>query len=153
MNNNWYKKTDHPKWKYVLIEKMRFQLPVSYIELDIFSDKGELLAHLDCSGLLTIYPGYAWDGATCALDFKSALRATLIHDIMCQLVNHDHWTYDRFEADLLFFETAKKDRFVFARVYFYGVAVFGILHTICFPNKKQKGIYTKESRWCFGKIW
>lgn len=35
-------------------------------------------------GCLVIRTGYAWDGATWAIDTKTGMRGSLIHDVLCQ---------------------------------------------------------------------
>jgi len=42
---------------------------------------------LDKEGLLTIKKGYAWDGASGAVDTDTNMRASLFHDALCQLIN------------------------------------------------------------------
>jgi hypothetical protein len=42
---------------------------------------------LEATGLLTIKEGYAWDGATWCPDFDTIMRASLIHDALCQLID------------------------------------------------------------------
>lgn len=41
---------------------------------------------------LNIRNGYEWDGATYFPDFKWVLRASLVHDALCQLLKDGHWT-------------------------------------------------------------
>ncbi len=38
------------------------------------------------SGLLVVYKGYFWDGATMAPDFTSVIRASLVHDALYQMI-------------------------------------------------------------------
>jgi len=38
---------------------------------------------LSVTGILTLYPGYQWDGATGAIDTISILRASALHDWFC----------------------------------------------------------------------
>ncbi|MEO8101931.1 MAG: hypothetical protein ABI790_05360 [Betaproteobacteria bacterium] len=45
-------------------------------------------------GLLKIRPGYAWDGATSAIDTPDVMRGALVHDALYQLMRGD-WL-DRF---------------------------------------------------------
>ena len=47
---------------------------------------------------LTIHPGYAWDGASGAIDTQTIMRAALVHDALYQLMREDrlgseyfHW--------------------------------------------------------------
>jgi len=38
-------------------------------------------------GILLVRKGYTWDGASGAVDTKSILKASCIHDILCELIN------------------------------------------------------------------
>ena len=39
-------------------------------------------------GELTVYTGYEWDGATGAIDDKTILRGSCIHDVLCEMVSY-----------------------------------------------------------------
>jgi hypothetical protein len=41
---------------------------------------------LSANGVLTANDGYAWDGVTSAFDTKASLRASLVHDVLYQLI-------------------------------------------------------------------
>ena len=41
------------------------------------------------NGAINIGKGYAWDGATGFPDFKWIIKASLVHDALCQLIHHD----------------------------------------------------------------
>jgi len=50
-----------------------------------------LYIELTPAGLLTIFQGYAWDGASGpTIDTKSSMRATLVHDALDQLLREGH---------------------------------------------------------------
>jgi len=38
------------------------------------------------TGLVTVFPGYSWDGSTGAEDTPESMSASLVHDICCQAV-------------------------------------------------------------------
>lgn len=42
--------------------------------------------NLDPSGVLIIKEGYAWDGASGAIDTKSIMRGALVHDCLYQMI-------------------------------------------------------------------
>jgi hypothetical protein len=61
-------------------------------------------------GSLTIKAGYAWDGATGAVDTDTILPASLLHDALCQLCNAGHLEkMYRERVDMLLREICKED--------------------------------------------
>ena len=42
---------------------------------------------MSTDGSLAVYPGYQWDGATGGIDTKNFRRASLFHDVLCQMMN------------------------------------------------------------------
>lgn len=52
------------------------------LSVDLCGDYLELYK----GGLLVIKKGYAWDGATCAIDTNNFMRGSLVHDAMYQLI-------------------------------------------------------------------
>ncbi len=52
------------------------------------------------SGLLEVYAGFAWDGATGVPDFKSTLEAAMVHDVFCQLMNEGTLDYDKYSLQV-----------------------------------------------------
>lgn len=139
----WCEFSGNDEWRYVLKEQMTFDLFPQYVNISIQTTEGKELAKLHKDGKLVIYPGYCWDGATCAPDFPEVLRATLIHDIMCQLNNQPDWPYMRDDADYEFRRVSREDKFKFRLIYFVAVLLFGMIKEYLFPNKKYPGIQTK----------
>jgi len=44
---------------------------------------------IDCTGLLTVFKGYAWDGPSGpTFDTKTFMRGSLVHDAIYQLIRH-----------------------------------------------------------------
>ncbi len=85
-----YTRTGNPKWKYRLEkEYSRDLLPcmddaqgtISNVRNDVRKVYAEL-AH----GHITIYAGYAWNGANWFPDLPAIMSATLVHDALCQLI-------------------------------------------------------------------
>lgn len=79
-------------------------------------------------GILTIREGYAWDGASNALDTYCFMRGSAAHDALYQLISLG-WLKpsDRIEADKVLIEICKKDGmsawrawYVYAAVRFFG---------------------------------
>lgn len=53
---------------------------------------------LDEDGTLTIHHGYAWDGASGpTFDSKSSMRASLVHDVFCQVMRDKRLDFDRWQ--------------------------------------------------------
>ncbi len=75
-----YKK--RKKYKYTLQNVTRYDTGFS-LDKDYDTD----LLNLSKDGMLTILPGYSWDGPSGpAIDSKSFMRASLIHDALYQLM-------------------------------------------------------------------
>lgn len=56
-------------------------------------------------GTLIVYKGYAWDGASGpTYDSKSSMRASLVHDVFCQMMRAEQLSYDLWQdkVNLLF---------------------------------------------------
>jgi len=71
-------------YKYQLEEQTGYETGIALgvdTETDYFK--------LDRVGRLTIYKGYAWDGPSGGVDSKNFLRASLIHDVLCQAIGDD----------------------------------------------------------------
>jgi hypothetical protein len=75
-----------PQWKYRL--EARYQVSVGFYKRR--AERGNDFVWLD-HGLLTISKGYAWDGPSGpALDTRTWMRASLVHDALYQLLREDH---------------------------------------------------------------
>lgn len=69
-------------WKYGLVGEFCVQTNLRPAVL-IHTDYG----WLNKTGLLTIYSGYCWDGASfIIIDTKTVMRASLVHDCLYQLM-------------------------------------------------------------------
>lgn len=68
-------------YKYQLAQEYSLQTPIKGTHIE-----DEYFLLLD-DGLLTIRKGYAWDGASGpTIDTKSSMRASLVHDVFCQVM-------------------------------------------------------------------
>lgn len=76
------------KWKYMLTHDYRHVTVISGAEYD-----GPYVS-LNNDGVLTLYSGYAWDGMSYAPDWREALRASLVHDALYQLIGLGVLTMD-----------------------------------------------------------
>jgi hypothetical protein len=82
LNGMEWEKSPDPKWKWELTKDVYWQtgiLPKETINFPGFT--------LYVSGLLILYAGFKWDGATFSLDTWSNARGSAIHDVGCFLVN------------------------------------------------------------------
>jgi hypothetical protein len=79
---------------------------------------------LDTDGMLFIYKGYAWDGATCAIDFKCTELGVLVHDALYQLIREsnlgEHWRRAA-DKEMRKMITCKR----IANIYYTAVRLFG----------------------------
>lgn len=70
-------------YKYQLVAPETFYTSV-FPPMDIEDD----YCRLTHNGLLTLFAGYCWDGASGAVDTKTNIRASACHDALCQLVQN-----------------------------------------------------------------
>lgn len=87
-----YETIRHPVYKYRVVADFTYEfgpadLPTCSGEVHLVVG-GTTWAALDLSeGLLAVYEGYAWDGASGpAFDTVSILRASLVHDVLYQMI-------------------------------------------------------------------
>lgn len=73
-------------YKYQLVEDYTYSLMAIRPEADIKLD----FIELSTDGTLLIENGYAWDGATGGLDTPDNMRGSLVHDVLCQLINNNY---------------------------------------------------------------
>ncbi len=72
-------------YKYQLVEDIRHSLPAIFKPFVAATDYVML-----SEGLLTIRKGYAWNGATGALDTATFMKPSLIHDALYKLIRTGH---------------------------------------------------------------
>lgn len=93
INRIYYKKG----YKYQLIKPYSIQTDIIPPK-DIVSSGGFIM--LDRTGMLHIKHGYAWDGASCAIDSTTFMRGSLIHDALYGLMREGIlYTSYRSQAD------------------------------------------------------
>lgn len=86
--------------------------------------------YLDDDGLLMIRSGYAWDGASGAIDTKSIMRASLVHDALYQLMREGGLLHSyRKAADKEFYRIMREDGmwWIRAQYIYWAVRLFGKL--------------------------
>ncbi len=81
---------DNSGYKYRLSENFSEPIEITPSKPVFISDKtkiGKIYASLSTDGLLTIYPGYAWDGPSGpTVDTPDFLVASLVHDALYQML-------------------------------------------------------------------
>ena len=120
-----YEEIDHPEFKYRLFRD--YSHYTSLIGYDVDTE----FLRLTTYGLLTFKAGYMWDGATGpAIDTVDNMRASLVHDGFCQLINEKRLPFKvRKYADYLlrtiFIEDGKYygRRFVTLRAWYFYLSV------------------------------
>ena len=91
------------------------------------SEVDEDFIKLTGGGLLTVKKGYAWDGPTGVPDDPKAMRASLVHDALYQLMRReslDHRKHRKM-ADKLFRRICRKDGDSFVDLQYRAVRFFG----------------------------
>ncbi len=122
----WCVLTKHPKWRFKVVTRLTLNTTVLGCNLEVrATSTGARLATLDPEGLLTIYPGYHFDGATMAPDLVVLMRAVVFHDLMCQCAGHPLWPFRRSDGDWWFMEVAAEDKHeLLGAVYFLGIRLY-----------------------------
>jgi hypothetical protein len=74
-------------WKYKVVEPLWVATGIKAATWAEIKSGDTLLAVMDTLGLLRIYPGYSWDGASGpAIDTPNFMTASLVHDVLCQFI-------------------------------------------------------------------
>lgn len=82
--------------------------------------------HLAANGVLTLFAGYRWDGATGAIDTPSIMRASAVHDWFCtHVVTRKLPTSYRRKGDDLFYLICIEDEMPRVRAEYAHTAVVG----------------------------
>lgn len=80
------------KCKYVIAEYVCAITPVTGYDI-----KGEFF-HLHQTGLLELFPGFVWDGASGPMiDTDDVMRASAFHDVFCRLMRNGQISYDMWQ--------------------------------------------------------
>ena len=126
--------------KYVLTEDIDYNIFCYYFKA-VSRKNGK--TYISANGnYLRVHKGYQWNGCTGAIDTKSNLRASLLHDALYQLIQCGWKGMTYKQADELFYLVMKSGGFKFARLYYIGVRLFG------FPwrCKKSNALIIKEMK-------
>ena len=96
---------------------------------------------LTMEGLLTVRSGYAWDGPTWLADTKNAMRASLVHDALYQLMRSGRLDLNlhRNNADKLFRVICREDGMGYLKAFIAYRGLFLFARSAADP-KNQKPI-------------
>lgn len=148
-----YRKTLNEKWKYILEAPLQIKLNsitnLKGVFWSVGSRKPTKLAFIN-KDLLTIQPGYAWDGATCAPDFPGVMRASLVHDAELQFLQIPEYSQYRtvYLIDRLFFDLMKEDKFPLKEIYFSAVRTYHIITSTEIGKKISTALINKPLPSC-----
>lgn len=108
-------------YKYQLTESYQYELD------DLWPTRNDTIVApyimLSVTNVLVISKGYAWNGANFAWDTASIMRASLIHDALCQLIRKGILPYNPYRklADHTFYRICREDgMWWFRAAYTYG---------------------------------
>ena len=89
-------------------------------------------------GKLTIFKGYAWDGASGpTIDTKSSMRGSLVHDALYQLIRHGLLDdSQREKADELLYSICRDDGMMWIRANLWEKAVRWFASGACRPSSE-----------------
>lgn len=97
-------------------------------------DKGRWWLRIGPHYKITVRDGYAWDGCSPKLakigplwigtiDTKRNMRASCVHDALCQFGAIEDFPYTRRQTDVVFYNLMKEDGFRLAGLYHWVVAM------------------------------
>jgi hypothetical protein len=112
MNNYKYKITKDESFYFERFKGKYLETPFLNIDNGWITVKGSYRApNID---------GYAWNGCTGAIDTDKTYTASCIHDVLYQFN-----AVPRAMADKVFKQVLHKNRFLFAKIYYFAVRLFG----------------------------
>ena len=117
-------------YKYELLEDVAFITPlrISLYSYDVERDENSRWLVLRSCGELLILKGYAWDGASGAMDTRSIMRGSLVHDGLYQLMREGGLPLSyRKSADKLLRRMCREDGMFWLRAWwvYWAVRIFG----------------------------
>ena len=112
-------------------------------ELTFFDNKGQVWLKIKKNELI-ISKDYAWDGCTPKKwwggwwgtpDFKQTHLASLVHDVLLQFHQTEHFPLSRHDIDHIFKDILKHNRFILRGLYYIGVRIGSAI-----PSKKNNNV-------------
>lgn len=119
------------KYKYLVTKTVTYETHMRYRDGARIEDgSGNLLVELSPSGLLAVFPGYAWDGPSGpTIDTDDWFDASLVHDIFYQMIRRRKLPLvKRRLADLEMHRVLLESQMPRARAWwsFWAVRIFGL---------------------------
>jgi len=133
-------------YKYQLVSDYSVIISIKH-ETDIYSPDGFIKLSKD--GILDIKRGYAWDGPSGpAIDTKTFMRGSLVHDALYQLMREDLIDKNiyRKEADKILFKICREDGMILIRASWVYTAVALGAKCAADPCSKRSIITAPETK-------
>lgn len=111
------------KYKYILKEDYHYDLGIKLQKSFVGMSEGKAYMTISPAGILTVFEGYAWDGATLAPDYAEIYYATLVHDALYQFLPNTPMS--RKAIDDIFLKMMQENNFKYAKIYYRAVRWFG----------------------------
>ena len=124
-----WRKYPGTKYPYRLIQPLQVRLDAPWLPIHpiiTFICRKKIAELKD--NILTIYTGYAIDGASGAPLDEHILLEVFLHDLFYQFGQSTGAPWTRREADQLFLQLMRLHRFPLARTYYHAVRLFGWFH-------------------------
>ena len=121
-----FKRIGH--YKYELTEDFSAPTPIRHHRWHHAPTSGRPFVSLSTKGVIHLRKGYAWDGASGAMDTGSIMRASLVHDGFYQLMREAGLDISyRKPADKLLRKMCREDGMAWGRAWwvYWAVRVFG----------------------------
>jgi len=123
------------KWRWKLLQAAAVKLPSRCRDMAFFDRQGRVWATIE-SGSLTVSRGYVWNGCSPkrhlpligwigSPDSERNIFASLVHDLLYQASDTEHFPFSRFEVDVLFRDMLRASGFAFTGLYYGAVRDFG----------------------------
>lgn len=83
-------------WEYVLKEDILVETGI--LPEKVIHHQNDFILH--SNGVLQIYEGYPWDGATGGFDTKNSMVASLVHDCFCEMMRTGELEYTKYSESV-----------------------------------------------------
>lgn len=115
-------------WSWHLLDDLRVRLLFPPPDNISFRDRHDREWLRIQDGHLIVRAGYACDGCTNAPTTARNIRAAFLHDALYQFLATNHMPISKDQADLIFYEAMRHDRFLLRGPYYHAVRLLGHLY-------------------------